>query len=223
MAWRAWIVVGLALVVGCTGGGIDRSDAVPLREALEVRPVADGDRYVDAIAQATRGEPPPGFEVSDHPLGSRTLPPVTSVQVRASTKQALVELVGRFPPAPRGLVPVYEREADDRWALVVVRRDDGFEPSPATLVKLVWSPEPGVADPDGVFLLLDPDDGRTFERLTIDNQGRRLAVVSGDEALMTPVVAEPIGGGQLMITAGQDVPAAVLYERLTGRPAPPRP
>ena len=53
MAWRAWIVVGLALVVGCTGGGIDRSDAVPLREALEVRPVADGDRYVDAIAANT--------------------------------------------------------------------------------------------------------------------------------------------------------------------------
>lgn len=220
------LVMGLtASMAACTGRGIDRTDAVPVRTSLSVRPVADGDPWVETIAATAQGTlAGPAIEVVEVPIVSRSLPSVRSQQVYAGTKQTLVDLVARAESAPAGLVAGYERQRDDRWALVVMRVDDGMVLGPDTLVKLSWATEPGEpSDPEGVYLLLDRDDGERFERLTIEHDGRRLAIADGEDVLMVPTVQEPIGGGQLLISAGEGSTAAELYERLAGRPAPPRP
>jgi hypothetical protein len=223
---RALSIVGLAAVLAaCTGQGIDRSHAVPVRASLEVRPVADGDPWVNTVAATAQGTlSASDVEVAEEIMTSRSLPPVRSQRIHAREKPALVELARRTGPAPAGMALAYERERDDWWGLVVVRVDEGMALSPATAVTLAWAKEPGEQpDPEGVYLLLDRDDGERFETLTIEHDGRRLAILAGEEVLMAPTVLEPIGGGQLLITPGGGASAIDLYERLTGLDAPPRP
>lgn len=223
---RATLIAGLAAsLAACTGRGIDRSDAVLVRASLAVRPVADGDPWVDTIAATAQGTlSAPDVEVAEEVMTSRSLPPVRSRRIHARAKPTLVDLVGRAGPAPAGLAAAYERERDDRWGLVVVRIDGGMELGPATAATLAWGTEPAdQREPEGVYLLLDRDDGQRFESLTIEHDGRRLAIVAGDEVLMAPTVQEPIGGGQLLISPGLEGTAVDLYERLTGHLAPPRP
>lgn len=233
---RALSIAALAAALSaCTGQGIDRSDAVPIAANLAVRPVADGDPFVDtlaATAQDTLAGPElearmgPRIDVTQQVMTSRSLPPVRSQRISSTTRERLVELVDRAGPAPAHLSAAYERERDDRWSLVVVRAHEGMELAPTTLVKLAWGTEPREqGEPEGVYLLLDREDGQAFERLTLEHDGRRLAIMTGDEVLMAPTVQEPIGGGQLLITAGNGSSAGDLYQRLTGHaaPAPARP
>ena len=223
---RALSIAGLAAALAaCTGQGIDRSHAVPVRASLAVRPVADGDPWVGTVAATAQGTlSASGIEVVEEVMTSRSLPPVRSQRIHAREKPALVELARRAGPAPAGLAVAYERERDDWWGLVVVRVDEGMELSPATAVTLAWAEEPGRRpDPEGVYLLLDRDDGEQFETLTIEHDGRRLASLAGEEVLMAPTVQEPIGGGQLLVSPGAGASATDLYERLTGLDAPPRP
>jgi hypothetical protein len=224
MAWRTIIAALAASLAACTGRGIDRTDAVPVRASLAVRPVADGDAWVGTIAAAAQDPlAASGVEISSQTSYSHRLPPVEVRSIRGA-KRSLVELAERVGPAPAGLATAYEHERDERWSLVVVRVDEGMVLGPTTLVKLAWASEPAErAEPEGVVLLLSPDDGERFEQLTIEHDGRRLAIVDGDEVLMAPTVHEPIGGGQLLISPGSDGTAADLYQRLSGQPAPAGP
>lgn len=228
MSRQTIVAVLAASLAACTGRGIDRSDAVPIRASLAVRPVADGDPWVGTVAATAQGTlTAPAIEISSQTLWSRSLPPVEALAMRGP-KVTLEALARQAGPVPAGLAVAYEHEREDRWSLVVLRADEGVVLDVTTLVTLAWAPEPAdqskaEADPEGVYLLLSPDDGERFERLTIEHDGRRLAIVDGDEVLMAPTVAEPIGGGQLLITAGADGSSAELYQRLSGQPAPVRP
>jgi hypothetical protein len=224
MSRQTIVAVLAAWVAACTGRGIDRSDAVPVRASLAVRPVADGDPWIDTVIATAQGTlAPPAIEISSEPLLSRSSAPVEAHWLRG-TKGTLEQLAERAGPAPAGLAVAYEHERDDRWSLMVLRVDEGMVLDVTTLVTVAWAPGPAdQSDPEGVYLLLSPDDGERFERLTIEHDGRRLAIVDGDEVLMAPTVLEPIGGGQLLITAGAHGSAADLYQRLSGQPAPPRP
>jgi preprotein translocase subunit SecD len=224
MVRQTIVAVLAASLAACTGRGIDRSNAVPIRASLAVRPVADGDPWVGTVAATAQGTlTAPAIEISSQTLSSRSSAPVVAHWMRGP-KATLEELARRAGPAPAGLAVAYERERDDRWSLVVLRAHAGMVLDVTTLVTLAWAPEPAdQAEPEGVYLLLSSDDGERFEQLTIEHDGRRLAIVDGDEVLMAPTVTEPIGGGQLLITPGADGSAGELYQRLSGQPAPPRP
>ena len=221
---KGLLIAGLAaMLTACTGRGMDMTGAVPVRAHLEVRPVADGHPWVDGVAADAQGTLA-GAEVIVDTLSSRSLPPVHSQQVHAGTKGSLVGLVERAGPVPAGLRVAYERKQDDRWVLVAVREGEGMTLGSGTLVKAAWGSEPGEhQSAEGVFLLLERGDAVRFEQLTVEHDGRRLAILDGDEALMAPVVQEPVGGGQILITPGPQGTVEELYERLAGQPPPPRP
>lgn len=237
---RHTMIAGLAaLLAACTGAGIDRGDAVPVRATLAIRPVADGDPYVEtlaATAQDTLVEPraeagpEPAVEVTPHTLYSARLPPVDTWQLHAGSKETLADLVRRAGPVPPGLAVAYEEisgavvPASSRWSVLALRSDQGMVLGPDTRVKMAWASQTEQhSGLDGVYLLLDRDDARAFEQLTIEHDGRRLAIVDGDDVLLAPTVNEPIGGGQLLITPGGPVSAAAIFERLAGAPPPPAP
>lgn len=197
---------------------------MPVRASLAVRPVADGDPWVGTVAATAQGTlVAPAVEISSRTLhGSRSAP--VQAHTLRGTRATLEQLAERAGPAPTNLAVAYEHERDDRWSLLVLRVDEGMVLDVTTLVKLAWAPGPAEqAEAEGVYLLLSPDDGERFEQLTIEHDGRRLAIVDGDEVLAAPTVVEPVGGGQLLITAGGDSTAAELYERLSGQLAPIRP
>jgi hypothetical protein len=229
MPSRSMIAGIAALLAACTGRGIDRTGAVPVRGTLEVRPVADGDPWLGTIAATAQGTlAAHDVEVTTETAYSDRLPPLQITKIRAGTKGTLTALVERAEPAPSGLRPGYEREREDRWSLLAVRVDEGMTLGADVLVTLAWGQTrgdqaPAAPEPEGVYLLLGPDDGPAFEQLTLAHDGRRLAILQGDEVLMAPTVNEPIGGGQILINPGTDGTAADLYQRLTGQPAPPHP
>lgn len=52
----------------------------------------------------------------------------------------------------------------------------------------------------GVLLVFDADGARRFERLSIELQGRRFAIVLNDEIVSAPVVRTPISDGRALIS-----------------------
>jgi hypothetical protein len=220
--WRQTLIVGLlAAVAACTGAGIDARDAIPARAMLSIRPVADGDPYVEAVANAARAGVA-GVHVQRELMPSQRYPPIDSVRVRAPAKESLIEAVGRAEPVPPDLAVRYEDEGPypgqperSRWALVVIRTDQGMVLGSDTKVKPTTARDDVEHEDVGVYLLLGSDDARAFEQLTIDHEGRRLAILADEEVLMSPVVNEPIGGGQILVSPGHRS-AGELLEKLTG-------
>lgn len=225
---RASLIAGLAaLVAACTGTGIERGDAVAVRATLSVRPVADGDPYVERLA-TTAQDTLPEVETTVETLYSDRLPPVEAWRVRAGSKGTLVELVARAGSPPAGSAVGYEHEqlqgGESRWSVVLVHDDRGLVLGPDTRVKLAWGSGPiEQRQIEGVYLLLGSADGRAFEQLTIEQVGRRLAILDGEDVLTAPTVHEPIGGGQILIRPGNDGSAGELYQRLTGAQPPEAP
>ena len=117
-------------------------------------------------------------------------------------------------PKPKDLALAYEHVPDGRWTLVMVQEDEGFSLGSTTRVKLTRD-----GDDDSLYLLLGREDGRLFETLTTEYDGRRLAILDGDNVLTTPTVSEPIRGGQLRIDGGEPGSAVELFEALTGQRA----
>lgn len=220
-----WISV-LASVVACTGSGIDRSDAVPLRTTLEIRPIRDGDPYEAVLADTAQGARPLPEHVSPHaPLEvevqrtertSASSPPVPVIRIHARSREMLEQLVTYSEPAPSGRAVVYEPQPDERWEALVVDTTQGMVLGSDTGLKLA----PGAAGSDlhGVFLLLPRDEAASFELLTRQHDGSRLAIIDDDEVLVSVMVTEPISGGDVLISPGTDGSAAAMFERLAGQP-----
>ncbi|MCA9649200.1 MAG: hypothetical protein H6712_13990 [Myxococcales bacterium] len=218
----------LLLVTACTGRGVDRSDAVPLRAALEIRPIVDGDPFEEVLAETAQGTRPLPEHVSPYAplevevehgeLGSPVRPPIPTTRVVASSRATLEQALRQAGPVPAGRAVVYEQQPDERWTMLVVDTTEGLVLGPDTGLTL-GEGEPG-SGYEGVFLLLPPQDAQTFERLTRDHQGGRLAIIEGDEVLLAPTVQEPVPGGTVLITPGTNDTPASTFERLAGRPAP---
>ncbi|MCA9712557.1 MAG: hypothetical protein KDK70_42405, partial [Myxococcales bacterium] len=179
MLRRAMLLGWCALAIACTGAGIDRSDAVPVRATLSIRPVADGEAWPERMARVA-GQTA-GLEVEATTIQSRRLPPVPAYRIRAPTKAALQALVRSTGQIPVKLQVGYERESEGRWWALVVRTDQGLVLGDDTRVKLSHEP-----DGESLFLLLGSDDASAFERLTIEHDGRRLAIMDGNEVLLAP-------------------------------------
>lgn len=221
-----WISL-VALACACTGRGIDRSDAMPLRATLEIRPVADGDPFEQVLADTAQGARPLPPHVSPYaPLdvfveeGQQTspaLPPVPVFHIRAGSKETLEQLVRQSEPAPSGRAVAYEPRSDGQWALMVVDTTEGFVLGPQTGLKLAPG-DPGSGH-HGVYLLMSPEDGVAFERLTRKYEWRRLAILDRDEVLLAPTVQEPVSGGEVLLHPGTDGTPQAMLERLAG-PAP---
>ncbi len=135
-------------------------------------------------------------------------------RVRSDSKDALREAVTVAGSKPAGLALAYEPEPDGRFTLMMVHQDEGFSLGSSTRVKLTRDD-----DGDALYLLLGREDGRLFEALTTEYEGRRLAILDGDNVLTTPTVNEPIRGGQMLIDGGEGESVAELHEALTGRRA----
>ena len=143
------------------------------------------------------------------------------MHIRAPTRRSLLEGIEYPTPAPAGLTVGYEHEGEDQWSLLLLRSDEGLVLGSDTRVKISYDLE---RDPEPVvYLLMNPADGTAFEALTREYDGRRIAVLDGDEILMAPTVQEPIPGGQIMVTPGAGETAQTLYRRLTGQEPPPPP
>lgn len=198
---------------------------------LALRPVADGEAWPDAMAQALWREqeqgmelradgkraddPPPHLEVEPYTISSPSTPPIPTWRIGGGRK-ALGEALTRArakiaAPAAGDIVPAYEQQGDG-WELRFVHTVGGFELEPGALAKLGEPDEQGQI---GVVVFLAEGDGARFEQLTREHVGRRISLVHGDESLMTPVVLEPIPGGTLWITPGDGRPAELL-SRLVG-------
>jgi hypothetical protein len=208
---RAAIAV-LLLAVACTGRGPSRGGAVAITAQLALRPAADGTPWVRDIADQMA--PDPEIEVTPNPIYSDHAPPVAARTIRAAHREDLQRAYARarsqFNPQS-DYTAVYEQDAQG-WQLHFVWTFHGFELSPGAMAK-VAAPRPEEEE-FGVEIFLADGDAHLFEQLTRDYLDRRVALVSGDEALMIPVVRDVIPGGTLWITPGDDETADQVLARI---------
>ncbi|HWB78625.1 MAG TPA: hypothetical protein VG755_26855 [Nannocystaceae bacterium] len=219
--------IALLLVVGCTTRGPDREGAVAVTAHLALLPGADDEPWVRDISDAIHteqlqqdeltadGVPAPRtlpyIDVSPQPLYSDRAPPIDAVRIHAGDRNALATAFARAQER-RGkrddIVPLYEHGADG-WQLYFAHSQQGFELAAGAMAKVVEN-----IDEDGptrvVTLFLADEDAPRFEQLTREHVGRRIALVSGDESLMFPVVREAIPGGRLQIAPGLESADAML-------------
>lgn len=224
---RRAVLLGLVLVA-CARHGQSREGAVPVKAEIALYPTADGEAFAfdlaDAIARRQAGfdehhadgtpnhEPKPTpIEIDTERVYSDHLPPFDDVIVRSARREALVDAVAavgtEIPPMRR----IVTERRDDAWLLRFVDTGAGFELEPGAVAK-IGEPEPN-AEP-GVALFLTDVDAARFEELTRAYLGRRISMVVGDEALMTPLVQAVIPGGVVWISPG-DGTVEDLLARLT--------
>jgi hypothetical protein len=219
------------LLIGCTARGPNRDGAVAITAHLALRPGADGEAWVRDVADAIGNEQLqrdeltangersprvlPRIEVTPNPIYSDHMAPLQAMSIRASDRDVLAQALARAKESRRGeadVVPVYERDGDG-WQLYFVHSLQGFELTAGAMAKVVE--EKTDAGPEhGVVIFLADEDAPRFEQLTRDHLGRRIALVSGDESLMNPVVRDVMPGGTVWITPGQQQTADELLARL---------
>ncbi len=204
-------VLGLVTALAaCTGRGVDRAGSVAVRGTLSVRPVVDEGPFLDAVVDIARAQP-------DEVLGAKPLDLYGIVDGReqlTSTHglygRAREEMAGLLPPPPAGTTVAFTPRHPGGWELLLVG-ERRLELSSETRIKLDRKGQHG---PE-VYLLLTPEDGHQFERLTREFVAHRMAVMHGDDALMAPTVREPIPGSQVLVDPGASS-ADTLYQQLTG-------
>lgn len=227
------LVIALLVLVGCTARGSNREGAVAVTAYLALRPAADGEPWVrdivDAIAneqadqaeltaEGKRATPTvPHITVTPNPIYSDHLPPIPAVTIRAADREALEQAHARALARARAgsndagdVVAIFAKDGGG-WQLHFVHVLQGFELAPGAMAKIR---EPDAQESNrGITIFLADEDAPRFEQLTRDHLEHRVALVSGSEALMIPVVRDVIPGGELFITPG-DEPADELLARL---------
>lgn len=232
-------VLGLALAglalgpSGCKRGrdeGQAGAEAKPVRAELWIAPVADEHPWVIALVTRISIERPPGadarLEGLAGPAAMRSSDPVPDPIIEAEDREALAAFLADYEaahPRPPELRPVWEADpfgpdAKVRARLFFIDRSRGFAVDDQARASL-RRPDPERALGPSVRVELGPDQTRALAELSAEIVGHRLGFALGDEALMLPVVAEPIPDGdvQLLTRTSEDPnhTAPALLARLT--------
>lgn len=203
-----------------------------LSRELSMMPVADTHPWVMAMLTAQAADPPTGVEVE---LGSRATlagrrgaDPIfraAGEDGRATLAAALRAYEAEHPRPPK-LRPIYEPQpaAGERgasWRLYFVDTSEeagGFVLDERARVRL--DEDMGL---DYVAIELGEAQREALLALSEGQLGDRVALlVDGDEAVMVPMVAEPIPDGKIVVTPAASEPKArsaaarELLRRLTG-------
>jgi hypothetical protein len=191
---------------------------------LLVAPVVDKHPWVIALLTEISITRPPGadarLEGRNGPEGLRHPEPIIEGETREALEQALAAYEAKHPRSAE-LFPVYEFEPfgpGERvtWRLHFVDRSRGFlvdDQARAGIVRHDHGPS--------VHVWLGEDQRKALQALTLELVGERLAVALDHEAVMVPVVMEPIVDGQIQLLTRMredpEITAPALLERLRGQ------
>jgi hypothetical protein len=210
----------LALASACKGDAASdpAGERQPIRAELLVAPVEDDHPWVIALLTEISITRPPGadarLEGRNGPEGLRFGEPVIEGESREALEHALAAYE-RMHPRPPELAPVYEPAPfgpGERVAyrLHFVDHSRGFrldEQARAAIVRHDHGPS--------VHLYLGDAQAAALQQLTAGIIGGRLALALGDEALMVPVVMDPLTGGEIqLLTRMREDPERVTQELL---------
>lgn len=225
--------LGLTLALGVLAGPACKRDseqaagaehrALRTDQELLVAPVLDAHPWVIALVTEISITRPEGadarLEGRLHHQGLRHPEPIIEGESREALERALAAYEGKFPRDP-AIVPVWEADPfgpDERvrWRLYFADRGRGFvldDQARATLQRHDHGPS--------VHLHLGQAQRERLHALTREIETHRLAVALDGEALMLPVVMEPIPSGEIqLLTRTSEDPeqtAPALLARLTG-------
>jgi hypothetical protein len=225
--------LALSLLLALTGvaSGCRREDAElaaherePITAPLLVAPVVDDHPWVIALLTEISITRPPGadarLEGRNGPEGLRHPEPIIEGETREALEQALAAYEAKRPRSPE-LLPVWEFQPfgpGERvvWRLHFVDRSRGFlvdDQARASIVRHDHGPS--------VHVYLGEEQRKAFYALTLELVGARLAIALDGEAVMMPIVMEPILDGDLqLLTRTREDPeltAPALFERLRGQ------
>jgi hypothetical protein len=220
------------LLLALTGwsSGCKRDDAeqaaherVAITAPLLVAPVVDDHPWVIALLTEISITRPPGadarLEGRNGPEGLRHPEPIIEGETREALEQALSAYEAKRPRSPE-LWPVFEHEPfgpGERvaWRLHFVDRSRGFlvdDQARASIVRHDHGPS--------VHVYLGEEQRKALYALTLELVGGRLAIALDGEAVMLPLVMEPVLDGDLqLLTRPREDPeltAPALFERLRG-------
>lgn len=191
---------------------------------LLVAPVVDDHPWVIALLTEISITRPPGadarLEGRNGPEGLRHPEPIIEGETREALEQALAAYEAKRPRSPE-LWPVWEFEPFGpgervQWRLHFVDRSRGFvvdDQARASIVRHDHGPS--------VHVSLGEAQRKAFYGLTLELVGGRLAIAVDGEAVMLPIVMEPIVDGELqLLTRTREDPeltAPALLARLRGQ------
>ena len=194
--------------------------AVPLALA----PVADAHPWVMALLTDLGQTRPPGVDARlDERLGLEGQA-VADPQMSAATREPLAVALDDYSARherPTTLRPVWAIQhaadpAERRVRLFFIDSSEGLIFGKETRCALREAPS---GEPQ-VVVILAGSQRRKLAKLTERFTGARMALILGDEALMTPIVREPLSGGELYVSGNpyQDPNkvAQALHARITG-------
>jgi hypothetical protein len=230
IARRALIVglLGLACASACSRDVSSQhaTARAPVRAKVQVAPVVDDHPWVIAFLTEISITRPPGadarLEGRTGLEGLRHPEPIIEAETREALERALAAYAGKFSKDAR-LEPVFEPDpfgpdARVRWRLHFVDRSRGFvldEQAEAAIVEHDHGPS--------VHLYLSETQRAQLQTLSMDVAGGRLAVAIDDEALMVPIVMDPISNGEIQVLTrlreDQAQVSSQLFTRLTEQPA----
>jgi hypothetical protein len=228
---RSWVCTALVLALaGSASGCRDKQDdqAANERHAIAVEllvaPVVDDDPWVIALLTEISITRPPGadarLEGRNGPEGLRHPEPIIEGETREALEQALAAYEAKRPRAAE-LMPVWEFEPfgpGERvtWRLHFVDRSRGFvvdDQARARIVRHDHGPS--------VHVSLGEAQREAFYGLTLELVGGRLAIAVDGEAVMLPIVMDPVIDGEMqLLTRTREDPeltAPALLARLRGQ------
>ncbi len=197
--------------------------AAPLQAELRVAPVADAHPWVMAFVTQTSITRPHGVDARlegvTGPAGSRAPDPIIEAESREDLASWLETYAAQHPRPPE-LLPVYEAdpfgpEHHVHARLYFVEHGRGFVVDSEARARLETH-----AHGPSVHVAVGPAQAQALEQLTSELIGHRLAVSSGDRALMLPVVMEALVGGDIQLLTQTSLDpqqtAPALLTQLTG-------
>jgi hypothetical protein len=211
---------------GCRGEHDNRAanDRHAFAVELLVAPVVDDHPWVIALLTEISITRPPGadarLEGRNGPEGLRHPEPIIEGETREALEQALAAYEAKHPRSPE-LQPVWEFQPfgpGERvmWRLHFADRSRGFvadDQARARIVRHDHGPS--------VHVSLGEAQRKTFYGLTLETVGGRLAIAVDGEAVMVPIVMEPIADGELQLltrtSEDPEVTAPALLARLRGQ------
>lgn len=221
--------IGLSLVlalVACARAGPSEG-AVAVTAKLAISPAADGEAFTFELASdiedreiafdehhadgtPNRDPRPARVDVYRDTIQPIGFSPIDTVNVQSASRDALAgALAAVKSEVPPGRNVVIERERTT-WILRFIDTNAGFELEPGVTAEVRKQAD----GESSVALSMTKSDATRYEQLTREHLGRRITVVADDEALSTPIVAEPIPNGIVWLLPREET-AEDLLARLT--------
>lgn len=187
-----------AALAACTASS-QPATRLELARSLVLVPIHDPQGALTRLARAVETDPMSGLRVA-----TATLPGDEAGAIINGPDRRTFELYQRAHTdldAPDSYRYAYERErdehGDERWRVHCLASSYALLPGDLVDARIVEDPHDGRPR---IRVELGPDDRKDLAELTASFVGRRIAVVTGDEVLMAPLVTQPLLTGVLEIS-----------------------